>query len=123
MQAVGLISALAVIIEALIENFAQGVAPKYKVWITAAVGVALCVAYGADVLAFLGYVSNFPYVGGYIGQVLTGFLIGRGSNYINDVVTRIRTPKLTTLYAETVESSTVKVEGDANVAVDKTPTL
>jgi hypothetical protein len=115
MEALGLITALAVIIEALVENFAKEIDARYKVWITAAVGVALCIAYEADVLAFLGYTATFPY----IGQILTGFLIGRGSNYINDIITRIRSPKVT---AETIEFANVKVEGDdTNVAVDKQP--
>ncbi len=122
METLGLITALSVIIEALMENFATNVEAQHKRWLTAAVGIVLCIAYGADILALLGFISTFPYVGGYIGQILTGFLIGRGSNYINDIITRIRTPRFTELHTEMAEFSTVKIEGDkTNVAVDKTP--
>lgn len=49
-------------------------------WASAIVGVVLCVAYRVDLLAILGLASPVPVV----GCVLTGVLIGRGSNWLND---------------------------------------
>ena len=46
----------------------------------AAIAIALCIVYKADVLALLGMTAGWPIV----GQVVTGILVGRGSNYIND---------------------------------------
>jgi hypothetical protein len=43
------------------------------------------VLYDADLLATLGYVALVPYV----GAALTGLMIGRGSNYVNDLISRL----------------------------------
>ena len=50
----------------------------------AAVGVVLCIAYRVDLLALVGLTSGWPY----IGPALTGLLIGRGANFVNDFVER-----------------------------------
>ena len=44
------------------------------------VGVILCLAYNLDALADLGLGSRLPYV----GQILTGIILGRGANYVHD---------------------------------------
>lgn len=110
-QTMGLITALAVIVEALMENFFQSLSSSYKTWAAAVIGVVLCVAYGADVLSLLGYTSLFS---AYVGQVLTGLLIGRGSNYINDLISRVRMPKMTELRAESLEIHTSQGSVDNN---------
>jgi len=46
----------------------------------AAVGVGLCVIYQADLFAAFGLVPPWPW----IGWVITGLLIGRGSNFVHD---------------------------------------
>lgn len=48
----------------------------------AAVGVALSIAYKADLLGLVGLQSGWAG----ISYVLTGLLIGRGSNYLHDFV-------------------------------------
>ena len=53
-------------------------------YVGAVVGVALAVLYGVDLLRLAGLVSPVPYV----GSVLTGLLIGRGANFVNDFVDR-----------------------------------
>jgi hypothetical protein len=50
----------------------------------AVAGVVLCVAYAVDMLALAGLESGWPLV----GCVLTGLLIGRGANFVNDFVER-----------------------------------
>ena len=50
----------------------------------AALGVALCLAYQADILALVGLESQLPYV----GQIVTGVVVGRGANFVNDFVGR-----------------------------------
>lgn len=88
-------SMLAIIVEALIENFGQAIPSAYKVWLSAATGVALCVLFGANAIGVLigqlGLTSPLPepYLG-IVGSVLTGLLIGRGSNYFNDLISRLK---------------------------------
>lgn len=53
-------------------------------WASAAIAVLLCVLYQADVLVMVGLASPYPLV----GYVVTGLLIGRGSNFINDFAGR-----------------------------------
>jgi len=49
--------------------------------VSAGVGVALALLYGLDVLeAFFGITARASWV----GQVLTGLLLGRGANYVHD---------------------------------------
>ena len=54
-------------------------------------GVAICIAYRLDIIyTMLGVTATIPL----FGQILTGVLIGRGSNYINDIVTRFIKPAM-----------------------------
>lgn len=53
-------------------------------YVAAAVGIGLALAYQVDLLALAGLSSGWPWV----GQIITGILIGRGSNYINDLSDR-----------------------------------
>jgi len=85
-QAFLLIITLAIITEGLIEFLGFPLPSKVKPYAAALVGLVICVAYDADLLAALGFPSRFPYV----GAVLTGLLSGRGSSYINDLVSRLR---------------------------------
>lgn len=45
-------------------------------------GIVVALAYSLDLLALCGLESNIPF----IGQVLTGILLGRGANYIADLI-------------------------------------
>jgi hypothetical protein len=53
-------------------------------YIAAAVGIALCIAYRVDLLAILGIDSAWPIA----GQVVTGLIVGRGSNFVHDFASR-----------------------------------
>ncbi|MCZ7568957.1 MAG: hypothetical protein M5U01_10275 [Ardenticatenaceae bacterium] len=85
MQPLAIIFTLAVVVEALVEYFGTPVPSEYKPYLAAVVGVGLCVAYDADLLALLGFAATVPY----LGSILTGLLIARGSNYLNDLVGRL----------------------------------
>jgi hypothetical protein len=50
----------------------------------ALIGVALSVVYQVDLLAFFNLSSPWPWV----GWVITGILIGRGSNFVHDFASR-----------------------------------
>jgi hypothetical protein len=53
-------------------------------YLAALVGVALSSVYQTDLLAMLGLTSPWPWV----GWVVTGLLIGRGSNFVHDFASR-----------------------------------
>ena len=53
-------------------------------YISALVGMLLCVAYHADLLELAGLVTTTPLV----GQLITGIVIGRGANYLHDLVSQ-----------------------------------
>ncbi len=57
-------------------------------YISALVGISLAIAYRADALALFGLVAWSPW----IGYIVTGLIIGRGANYLNDIVDRWRAP-------------------------------
>lgn len=86
MQAIALIFVLAVLTEGLVEYFGTPIPSAYKRYIAAIVGVIVCILYNADLLAILGYAASVPFV----GAILTGLVVGRGSNYLNDIVARIQ---------------------------------
>ncbi len=58
--------------------------PMWLRYVAVAVGVGLACAYRIDLLAMVGLETWTPW----IGYVITGLLIGRGSNYVHDLVDR-----------------------------------
>ena len=81
------ILALAFLSESLTEYFlsdlmaATGWGRPLLKYAAAVVGVGLAFAYGVDALeSFLAISPHLPY----LGQFLTGLLLGRGANYIHD---------------------------------------
>jgi hypothetical protein len=96
LQTAGVVSGLlvlATVVEALTEYLARpivkaiyayfGEVPETMAalrYVGAVVGVALCLAYGVDLLALTGLTAQVPFV----GPVVTGLLIGRGANFVND---------------------------------------
>jgi hypothetical protein len=65
-------------------NLPENVRTLILRYISALVGVGLCLAYGQDLLAVVDLHSVSPV----IGQVITGIVIGRGANYLHDLVSR-----------------------------------
>lgn len=76
---------LAVIVEGVItyinQFFVKGVL-KWEMVFSILLGVFVAVAYGVDMLALVGLKTPVPF----IGSILTGILISRGSNYVFDLV-------------------------------------
>ena len=98
---------MAVVTEAVIAYIKTWVIEKKIQWqIIAAVvlGIAVSFAYRLDIPALVGIESHIPYV----GNVLTGILISRGSNYIHDIYKNIISKK--TLYvSEDSNKNEVKI--------------
>lgn len=99
MTTLALILALVIIVEALVEYFGTPLPSAYKPYTAAVLGVLLCLAYGADLLALLGYPASVPF----IGSILTGLLISRGSNVFNDLVSRLNVVQLPAAPVDRVE--------------------
>jgi hypothetical protein len=79
---------LAVIVEGIItyikEFFVKGNL-RWEMLISILIGVFVAVAYGVDLFALVGLYSFIPY----LGSILTGILISRGSNYVCDLLKSI----------------------------------
>lgn len=76
---------LAIIVEGIITYTREIVVNKklqWQVFVAICLGVLVSIAYNVDLLALAGLVSTIPF----LGCVLTGILISRGSNYIFDLV-------------------------------------
>lgn len=85
---------LAILVETIIEYFKKGI-PAFKnseeaiLIASAFLGILLCFTVGADVLDHFGLAERLPYV----GTVLTGIVVGGGSNMVFDFIKRIRGAK------------------------------
>lgn len=73
------------LVESLVEYFLSEWIGKWTKYASAAVGVVLSLAYQLDLVEALTSLS-YPVV----GCVLTGLVIGRGANYINDLIDFVR---------------------------------
>jgi len=79
---------LAIIVEGIItyikEFFVKGVF-QWQMLISIVIGVLVAAAYRVDILAMVGMQSAVPF----LGSILTGILISRGSNYVFDFIKAI----------------------------------
>lgn len=78
----------AVLVEALITYVNQFFVQEIFSWqmlVSIILGIIVAVAYKIDLPARFDLHSNIPY----IGCVITGILISRGSNYLFDLLTKI----------------------------------
>ena len=76
---------MSILIEAVITYVKTLVIDKNIQWqIIAAVilSIVICLIYGLDIPALVGIVSPIPYV----GSIITGILVSRGSNYIYELI-------------------------------------
>lgn len=60
--------------------------PEWLRYFALILGIGAAVAYQLDLLAALGLPAAYPL----IGYIATGLIIGRGSNYVNDFITKVR---------------------------------
>lgn len=89
---IAVIIAVAILIEGLVE-YGKTIADTFEDGekrtaliqvITIVIGVGLAFAFDADMFVPLGLTVNH-----YIGMVLTGIVMSRGSNYVSDLVGKI----------------------------------
>ena len=78
--------AFSIIVEGIVEyiklasvRFAES---AFVIPVTIVLGVAVCILYGCDILAVMGLNASVPYV----GNLLTGIIVARGSNYVYDLI-------------------------------------
>lgn len=92
----------AVFVEGTIEYFfgktdkdGNNVSQPWLKFAAAGLGVGVCVVFGLDLFGSLGLTTTLlpaPFAA-LVGSALTGLVVGRGSNYLNDFITRVREPK------------------------------
>ena len=77
------IAFVAFVNESLVEYLFGNWLPQkqFLPWIAAAIGVVLCIGFNLDLFASIGIVSAVPY----LGTVVTGLIISRGSDYLHQV--------------------------------------
>lgn len=77
-----------VLVEAIVTTIRWVVEEEFTWFKVAAlvISVLVCVAYGVDFLAELGFSSSVPFV----GSVLTGVVVSRGSNFFFDLVSALK---------------------------------
>jgi len=71
------------LVEFLFAPFKQ--AEKYLGYVALVLGVGLAILYQVDIPAMVGVASQYPIV----DYIVSGLIIGRGSNYVNDVITAV----------------------------------
>lgn len=79
---------LSVVIEGTVTYLRTIVVDKnihWQVLLAIALGVLVAIAYRLDLMCLFGLASSIPY----LGNVLTGILVSRGSNYIFDLVKQL----------------------------------
>ena len=80
-----------VLVEAIVEVIEAGlpdtITPPSWLWpvVSSVIGVAMCVAAHVDALAVLGVEIVIPF----IGQIITGLLVSRGSNFLHAIWKKI----------------------------------
>ena len=99
------------VLASLVEGFTEYAfgkvkwAQPYLMYFSLAVGVAAAVAYQIDFFAILGLGLTAQFA--WINWVVSGLLIGRGSNYLNDIVSFVGSvASKNTAYAEGVAVNT-----------------
>ncbi len=82
------IVAFAVLIEAIVTYINQFFVQENFCWkmvFSLTLGIVVAIAYKLDLPAYFNLKSDIPY----IGCILTGILLSRGSNYIFDLLSKI----------------------------------
>ena len=72
------------------EGDPRPLSPLWLRYVAALVGVGLALLYQVDLLALFGLRAIHPIA----GWIVTGILIGRGSNYLHDLVDRWLAPQV-----------------------------
>lgn len=94
----------AIIIEGIITYIKEWFVNSKIIWqqvLAAFLGIVVAIAYNIDLLALFGFTSNILF----IGNILTGILLSRGSNYIFDLI-----KSLTTVQTEVRQMNIVEIQ-------------
>ncbi|WP_459129903.1 hypothetical protein [Guggenheimella bovis] len=75
---------MAILVEAIITYVSEIKSVKSPLILSLVLGVVVALAYGLDLPKELGIVSRLSYV----GEVITGVVLSRGSNYLYDLLGR-----------------------------------
>ncbi len=76
---------MAVLIEAVIsyiKTFALDKKICWQVIVSVIFSILICIAYNLDIPAAVGIIGGVKFV----GNIITGILVSRGSNYIYDII-------------------------------------
>ena len=96
MEGLMLLVVAAILIEAIVETVKLAMDGGIQRWYVVAfgVGVTVSVVYGLDLFALVGFTSALlpPVASSIVGSVLTGVVIGRGSNFVSDLIGRVNAP-------------------------------
>lgn len=74
---------LAVMVEGLVtygSAFCSDGKCKWKMLSSIILGIIVAINFQLDIFSFIGLESNIPYM----SMILTGIIVGRGSNYVSD---------------------------------------
>lgn len=88
MKEISIIFVLAILIEALVDALTEALSKEglnKKKAMTLAVGVVMAIVFNGDLTAYLGLHTDIPFV----GCIVTGIILSRGSNYLHDFVKKI----------------------------------
>lgn len=66
-------------------NLAKRLKP-YTHYVALVLGVVVAIAYKVDIPSMFGLTTNF----GIVNWIISGIAIGRGSNYLNDLISKVR---------------------------------
>lgn len=80
---------MAIVVEGIVTYVKEWFVNKSVAWqqiVAVVLGVLVSVGYSADLFALFGMTASIPY----LGCVLTGVVIARGSNYIFDLIKQIQ---------------------------------
>ncbi|NJL32521.1 MAG: hypothetical protein HC893_00030 [Chloroflexaceae bacterium] len=76
---------VAVVVEGIIEYLGKPIPKGYKCYAAALLGIVVCLLFRVNMLGWMGQ-EAFPHA----GEILTGITVGRGSNYINNRLGKVK---------------------------------
>lgn len=106
---------VSIVIEGIITYLKTVIKDKTIQWAVIAsmcLGIGCALAFGLDLFAVAGITANIPHV----GQVLTGVLLSRGSNYIYEIINKL-TDAATTVASLEIPTDETNIEGHEDSGV------
>lgn len=80
---------VAILVEAIWENIKM-IFPNKKVSISMigslVIAILVCILTSADIFPVVGLTITIPF----IGSILTGIIVARGANFVNDIFTKLK---------------------------------